>query len=92
MKRNTVLILIAAALAIAAGLSLYSKTEPTTAPVAATQPAAPAAPDMAVGDSCSADCGVGVSAAITCAAGETPKCDCAVTPNAQCLPAAAATP
>lgn len=96
MNRNTVIALIAAAVAAVAALVYFSShngqaTGTTPAPAAveaAPVDHTPAAPDMAVGDSCSVDCG-GTPAAITCAEGEKPVCDCAATPRTQCLPPAA---
>lgn len=95
MNRNTIIALIVAAALAAGALVMCSKgpgPASTATPAVPEAPAVidrtPAAPDMAVGESCSAICPDATKAEIICAEGEKPVCDCAATPRTQCLPPA----
>ena len=89
MKRSTLIAIVIVVLAVAGavlwnmganGPLSFGKKSTTAANTDHT----PAAPDMAVGESCNAMCGT-TPIAITCAVGETPACDCNATPRVQCV-------
>ena len=84
--KNTTLIGLLVAAAVAGGVVMYRQHDAAVAAVPAVMDGTPAAPDMPVGESCSATCPDASKAEITCALGEKPVCDCAATPKTQCLP------